>query len=70
MYLLKLSNCKVYIRKREYNERLINKNIGIRFTDIGAYVCEFTNELNALAKAKLGHYEGDTEFILRYICRR
>ena len=30
--------------------RLINKNKGTPFADVGAYVCELTDELDALAK--------------------
>ncbi len=31
--------------------RLINKNKGTPFADVGAYVCELTDKLDALVKA-------------------
>ena len=40
--------------------RLINKNKGTPFADVGAYVCELTDELDALANTLGGiHYNHD-----------
>lgn len=53
--------------------RLINKNKGTRFADVGAYVCELTDELDALVKTVSDasanqHYILADEFCKRNKC--
>ena len=53
--------------------RLINKNKGTPFADVGAYVCELTDELDALVKAMPDasanrHYILADEFCKRNKC--
>lgn len=53
--------------------RLINKNKGTPFADVGAYVCELTDELDALAKTVSDasvnrHYILADEFCKRNKC--
>lgn len=53
--------------------RLINKNKGTPFADVGAYVCELTDELDALVKAMSDasanrHYILADEFCKRNKC--
>lgn len=53
--------------------RLINKNKGTRFADVGAYVCELTDGLDSLTKTKPDtrinrHYVLADEFCKRNKC--